>query len=625
MVFLLCVCTMLSILPQNVAMAAYEDALEIDMDGTIIRYPESEIQEAIWRIMGAKANKITVRLLKDITVNQRFTFRSNGCSDLTLDFNGKTLTFGSGDNFLDIYTLSGYPIATYTLKDSVGGGGITSSNPTCINSANVNIESGIYKGGTVLDIGSNSTVNLNGGTYEAPYEVIKVWASENTYVYMNAGRYSNTEGLAPISIWGGTLVKVADAVEIEYNHTAPFSHRCDEDYPAAILDVSEWSPIKTATMCVVNRYGEADPGLFIMPDGWALYDSVDVDKLMERDDVMGYASTATTIKFYANDGSGKVWQQSSTTGEVDFSSLSIPAYTRDHYTLDSWNTKADGSGDELGNAFKATSLSGHRFYAQWKGQSCTVTFDTDGGSAIAPVSQGYGTQIADPGEPRKQGYEFAGWVDENDNEVTFPMTVSGDATIKAVWTAKTDIPYTVEHYFQEWGSANYKIDNNKTQVLTGTTGAATNAAAQMVEGFTAKAITQGTVAGDGSTVVKVYYDHIKVKVEIDLDGDGDIDGDDLVIEDVYGTEIKEPAKPVRDDYEFEGWVDEKGNKVTFPILVLDEDMTIKAVWSGEALGPATPPTSDSTHTQLWLALSMVSLAALAALMIGRRRVRDDRK
>ncbi len=45
---------------------------------------------------------------------------------------------------------------------------------------------------------------------------------------------------------------------------------------------------------------------------------------------------------------------------------------------------------------------------------CTVTFDVDGGSAVASVTVNKGEKIAEPAAPTKFGYEFGGWYTEDD-------------------------------------------------------------------------------------------------------------------------------------------------------------------------------------------------------------------
>lgn len=50
--------------------------------------------------------------------------------------------------------------------------------------------------------------------------------------------------------------------------------------------------------------------------------------------------------------------------------------------------------------------------AQWKINQYTITFDTNGGSDIAPITQDYGTEITAPDNPTRKGYTFKGWDKE---------------------------------------------------------------------------------------------------------------------------------------------------------------------------------------------------------------------
>ncbi len=66
--------------------------------------------------------------------------------------------------------------------------------------------------------------------------------------------------------------------------------------------------------------------------------------------------------------------------------------------------------------------------AQWRINRYTVTFDTDGGSAVAPITQDYGTQITAPADPTREGYTFIGW------DKAIPATMPAESiTITAQW------------------------------------------------------------------------------------------------------------------------------------------------------------------------------------------------
>ena len=87
--------------------------------------------------------------------------------------------------------------------------------------------------------------------------------------------------------------------------------------------------------------------------------------------------------------------------------------------------------------------------------SYTLTFDTNGGSAIAPITQDYGTAITAPADPTKTGYTFAGWTP------TIPATMPAEnMTIKAKWTVNqytltfdTNGGSTIAPITQDYGTA----------------------------------------------------------------------------------------------------------------------------------------------------------------------------
>ena len=92
--------------------------------------------------------------------------------------------------------------------------------------------------------------------------------------------------------------------------------------------------------------------------------------------------------------------------------------TREGYTFMGWD-----------KAIPATMPAGDMtITAQWRINRYTVTFDTNGGSAVAPITQDYGTAITAPADPTREGYTFMGW----DKEIPTTMP-AGDMTITAKW------------------------------------------------------------------------------------------------------------------------------------------------------------------------------------------------
>ena len=84
----------------------------------------------------------------------------------------------------------------------------------------------------------------------------------------------------------------------------------------------------------------------------------------------------------------------------------------------------------------------------------TVTFDTNGGSRIAPVEVKKGKTVSEPADPTKDGYVFAGWELDGE-EYKFSAKVKGDITLKAVWEKAA-----CEH---DWAPATYSAPKTCTK------------------------------------------------------------------------------------------------------------------------------------------------------------------
>ena len=133
-----------------------------------------------------------------------------------------------------------------------------------------------------------------------------------------------------------------------------------------------------------------------------------------------------------------------------------------------------------------------------------VTFNTDGGDYVAPQFRMETLDLRTV-TPTRSGYTFDGWYDAEGNSVT---TVSGTATVTAHWKASSNTKYTVIHWQENANDNEYS--SKDIEIKSGTTGAKTAATAKSskdedYQGFTAQKIEQKTIAGDGSTIVNVYY------------------------------------------------------------------------------------------------------------------------
>lgn len=134
-----------------------------------------------------------------------------------------------------------------------------------------------------------------------------------------------------------------------------------------------------------------------------------------------------------------------------------------------------------------------------------ITFDANGGSYTAPVFYANGTAAAAPvTNPTLPGYSFDGWYLDKDctNPANF-SEITTSTTVYAGWEA-ANTTYTVIHWQENADDNGYSyVASDEKQ--PGASGAQTAARAKSYPGFTAQTITQETIAGDGSTIVNVYY------------------------------------------------------------------------------------------------------------------------
>jgi len=124
----------------------------------------------------------------------------------------------------------------------------------------------------------------------------------------------------------------------------------------------------------------------------------------------GSGNAVTDIKFYN-----------------DALTLQGALFTRTGHTQVGWAT-VDGGEKVYGFGDVYTKNEALTLYPVWNTNKYTITFDTAGGSEIAPITQDYGTAITAPADPTREGYTFIGW----DKEIPTTMPAE-NITLKARW------------------------------------------------------------------------------------------------------------------------------------------------------------------------------------------------
>ena len=195
-----------------------------------------------------------------------------------------------------------------------------------------------------------------------------------------------------------------------------------------------------------------------------------------------------------------------------------------------------------------------RLYAGWTVNQYTITFDTNGGSEIAPITQDYGTEITAPDNPTRKGYTFKGW----DKEI--PKTMPAEnITVKAqgeinqyTITFDTNGGSEIAPITQDYGTEITAPDNPTRKGYT-------------FKGWD-KEIPE-TMPAENMTV-KAQWEINQYTIAFDTNGGSEI----APITQDYGTEITAPDNPTRKGYTFKGWDKE------IPKTMPAENITITARW-----------------------------------------------
>ena len=218
--------------------------------------------------------------------------------------------------------------------------------------------------------------------------------------------------------------------------------------------------------------------------------------------------------------------------------------TRKGYTFKGWDK-------EIPETMPAENMT---ITAQWEINQYTITFDTNGGSEIAPITQDYGTKIIAPADPTRKGYTFKGW----DKEI--PETMPADnITVKAQWEINQ---YTITFDTNGGSEIDSITQDYGTKIIA--------PADPTRKGYTFKGwdkeIPETMPAGN--ITVKAQWEINQYTITFDTNGGSDI----APITQAYGTEITAPDNPTRKGYTFKGWDKE------IPETMPAENITITARW-----------------------------------------------
>ena len=265
--------------------------------------------------------------------------------------------------------------------------------------------------------------------------------------------------------------------------------------------------------------------------------------------------TAPTYAVTLNTNGGTI-NNGNVTGYTYGVGATLPAaddMTYTGHTFKGWYDNENLTGSPV-TAIGGAETGNKEYWAKWEINPYTITFDTNGGSEIAPITQDYGTEITAPDNPTRKGYTFKGW----DKEI--PKTMPAEnITVKAQWeinqytiTFDTNGGSEIAPITQDYGTE-ITVPDNPTR-----------------KGYTFKGWDKEipeTMPAENMTV-KAQWEINQYAITFDTNGGSEI----APITQDYGTKITAPADPTRKGYTFKGWDKE------IPETMPAENMTVKAQW-----------------------------------------------
>lgn len=248
----------------------------------------------------------------------------------------------------------------------------------------------------------------------------------------------------------------------------------------------------------------------------------------------------------------------------------------------------------------------------------TLTFETNGGSAINPITVRHGNAVARPADPTKDKYTFIGWYADPEftEEYDFATVLEADKTIYAKFELTSTpigdiyVRYDVLHIKQlpdgTYDLANAEVEHLSAKKDTTVTAVIKDYRAthhvnvnRTLSKLTGTAI-QPYRGVDGKpvyTILSVYYDLDFHTLTFDTMG-----GSKIAPETVrHGLTVAKPKDPVNGGYIFDGWYTDKTFRHRYDFSTpLTEDITIYAKWflivlPGVTVKKNTPKLNTADH------------------------------
>lgn len=210
-----------------------------------------------------------------------------------------------------------------------------------------------------------------------------------------------------------------------------------------------------------------------------------------------------------------------------------------------------------------------------RAKSFTITFDTNGGTEISDIKVKDGGIIKLPESPKKEGYTFIGWTNEEGKVITRGTKVTDDITLKAEWISNDAKTNSIE-FDTDGGNVidDILIENGKIILLP---------VDPIKDGYificwvdeNGNFITKDMIITENITLKAKWMKKSAKTVTLNFDTNDGGNIESIKLE--SGKKIILPINPTKAGYVFAGWTLENGDAITKDYII-DKSITIKAVW-----------------------------------------------
>ncbi len=247
------------------------------------------------------------------------------------------------------------------------------------------------------------------------------------------------------------------------------------------------------------------------------------------------------------------------------------------YAFDGWYTAS--SGGVLWDFTNDTVSGNTTLYAQWTAGNYAVTFNSQGGSSVAPQSVAYGDGAAEPSAPTRSGYTFDGWYTASSGGAAWNFAADPVTEATVLYAQWTPVDYTVTFMPQGGTAVGAQTVTNGSLVIQPTppthTGYAfdgwyTSSSGSTLWDFGADAVS-------GNTTLYAQWTAVPQTLTFDSRGGSVVASQTLG----YNTVATEPTDPTRPGYTFDGWytASSGGTLWNFATDALTTDVTLFAQWT----------------------------------------------